>query len=223
MKKLQIQTIVTKDVTHVQMGTVSFIYFSEIPFKDELTRTPHHIYLTSDEEIKEGDCFISGNCNYINIRLDITPTSLIKIGRKIIATTNLDLNTYKKITTIGSVPFILKEDLPKIVEVLNNNEDKVNCEQELWNAGHKTEHYRPKLNDDGSIMLIWSKYWYKEKIEKGREKFREEINKFVPKNLPEEKLYTREEIESIIDDFHSRFCTRTGTEDLKEQFKKERL
>ena len=207
MKNLNVHILPTKDESHIiRFRTV--LQFTDTPMKKS---NPHHVYLTSDEDTKDGDWVHDSlrNCLW---KKSEKITCNGEIYKKIVATTNLELGETLQGAPGGFKPLppISKEDLPKIVENWNRDVKEVEYKRELWNAGHKTEHYRPILNDDGSINLAWR---YGEGDNFGM--FRVQKNMFLDKmykdpviqtylkeqaELANGKLYTKEEVEKAFDE-----------------------
>jgi hypothetical protein len=141
-----------------------------------------HLYITSDEQIQEGDLqegdyFLAGN-----VLLRYKNEYSIKFSgknekRKIVATTNPDLQAYK--WELGAPPSTIKQGLPSIptdfIEAYVQAQGKITevvIEYEYANEGYSNEGkpaLKLKLNPDGTI--IWK--------------------------LKEEKMYTRQEVEKI--------------------------
>ena len=122
-----------------------------------------HLYLTSDEEIKEGDWYLNTIDNSIKQSSDWIYVSTCK---KIVATTNPEL--WGGIETVGKRSLLIKRwGIPKIDSTFI--EDYVKAYNEgilikeviveygsITNTRNHTEKYQidfPKLNPDGSVII----------------------------------------------------------------------
>lgn len=150
---------------------------------------PQHLYLTNDEEIKEGDWYIFAKELHKAIASTVKIANIdLRLGNpynKVMATTNPELNFYESETTMTPwLPTIAKipdsfiqsyikaynEEKP-IKEVILEYEEKVKNVEGTTRI-FVTDYIRPKLNVDGSV--IWS--------------------------LKEEKMYSADTIKEIISD-----------------------
>lgn len=150
----------------------------------------HHLYLTSNEEIKEGDWRINLETNHIDQTskdsaevLKLIPKDKSPFG-KIVATTNPELwsrvdpdPNWKDDGRNGHIPWIPKipDSLIQYFVEMQGNVKEVMVEYEdgvEYNTRHRVTETvnKLKLNSDGTI--IWSKV--------------------------EQKMYTREEVEKMM-------------------------
>lgn len=141
--KYQIQTRPTEDQSHIQLGTVDFIFYPEIPPIDKEVRQPHHIYITSDGKIEAGDCVISTKKDFNMQTVSDFNVKLYNKSKhyfKIVATTDSKLKIEcdgckrsKGLDTIYTCscekfPSILEEDQAKAVVHLNNKKENIRIE-----------------------------------------------------------------------------------------------
>jgi hypothetical protein len=77
-----------KELSDVKIGQFTKTYY--LMFDKEYFQ-PHNVYITSDEEIKEGDWFIDLDTKYIKIKQSWENSHLDFNGKKIILTTDQDL------------------------------------------------------------------------------------------------------------------------------------
>ena len=159
----------------IMTGGKLFIYSAERPKSSIVDNSPQHLYILSDEEIKDGDWYYSIEFKVI---LQSESTSIEGAVQKIIATTDPDLlSTGDK----AIIDYTFKDgifEIPQhIIEVyVKNPFDEV--EVEYWNKSmawmkHEPNHY-PKLNPDGTLYV----------------------------SLVEEKMYSRKEVEELCRNSH---------------------
>ena len=159
----------------IMTGGKLFIYSAERPKSSIVDNSTQHLYILSDEEIKDGDWYYSIEFKVI---LQSESTSIEGAVQKIIATTDPDLlSTGDK----AIIDYTFKDgifEIPQhIIEVyVKNPFDEV--EVEYWNKSmawmkHEPNHY-PKLNPDGTLYV----------------------------SLVEEKMYSRKEVEELCRNSH---------------------
>ena len=159
----------------IMTGGKLFIYSAERPKSSIVDNSTQHLYILSDEEIKDGDWYYSIEFKVI---LQSESTSIEGAVQKIIATTDPDLlSTGDK----AIIDYTFKDgifEIPQhIIEVyVKNPFDEVEVEYEKTSSAlsdyiqrrpiNNKAYYKPKLNQDGTLAV----------------------------SLVEEKMYSREEV-----------------------------
>jgi len=244
MKDLKIHAIPTEDRAEIVFDTVGnrFEPSPDFPYGETVNVKPYHIYLTSDDEIKEGD-WCRSNYNellQISYKGSKVKENVNTFCRKIVATSDPNLRLESPAITAAPelakkngwehYPFhsISKEDHPLIVDALNNDKS-IWCETYdggLYETHHKGE---IKLNEDGSIKLVREiaeldltlSPGVQETVDRqpSLDKMRQEAL-MVPKDrFGKEKLYTREEVRRLIFNSVEQFAPETINGDLQKWIK----
>jgi hypothetical protein len=175
-KEHQIIMLPSEKPSQILFDTVGqeLVYNPPVPQKMTVNVMPQHLYILSDEKIKEGDWFLRPNYSS-GIKVGYIPTqadSSYFIGygydwtdcRKIIATTDTELH-YNKV--VEEDMHMYKESLPHIPQhiieaYVKKPFDKVMVEYTLKESyelnendlpGHVLVIDKPKLNQDGTLAV----------------------------------------------------------------------
>ena len=178
--------------------------------RDEKLCNPQHLYITSDEEIKEGDWmfesyFSIGTGKKGSIRQfpgfgSNFPHHNLGMYNKIIATTDTSIGiTDHKISPVPN--FI---DLPQPSnDFINKYIEKYNKDEQIVDVLVEYE----RKNNTG-LYGIELEFWYESKIDKN----------YCITIKPVKDNWNSEEVKILINEFHKDFCEGTGTDDIKDEW-----
>lgn len=203
-KECKVQMLPTEDKSHIGLYT-DVRGKLDIYYRDKLTPQvrdffPQHLYITSDEKIKEGDWYYEKeHKRTLQCKTD-TQSEIINSWedcRKIIGTTDNNLFSEEDIIPHTSLPMIPQSFISEYCD--KGGIETVMVEYKLMSItkGHHNfiHEYELKLSSDNTIII----------------------------HPLEEKMYSKEEVETLISDFYSAFCNSTGLEQERDNWIKENL
>lgn len=160
-RKHKVIALPTEDASklHLQKDTKEWLYYSTGEHKGNSVILPHHLYITSDEEIKEGDWYILKIGNDESQPLRRTDCESVFRGdkKRIVATTNPELWTKTPIESTSG--HFLNQPLPKIptdfIEVFAREQGIWEVELEIDNHLPDTDgdFGKPKLRPNGTVII----------------------------------------------------------------------
>ena len=163
----------------------------------ENTIIPQHLYIVSNEEIKEGDWYVIVQDSKKGYQVATKPASKEEVSlqnkfncKKIIATTDLSLNKYPLNTTDKNFKDFIT--LPKPSDsFIKNYIEEYNKGNVITKVLVEYEEYRSMLglDIDDNTKINYSEPWYELKVDSN--------NTITIKRL-ELELYTREEVKILI-------------------------
>lgn len=153
------------------------------------SQQPHHLFILSDEEIKEGDCIIYLNQIINNVtRLEVSTSKYFTEAKKIIASTDKSLNLpsptdefleeWVELSNSSPVDEIEVEYIPNLqlegqYQTLITPKSNINCRfiqtEDSWDDIHIKANIINNIND---IDAIWK--WLKENYDPPKTKNKEE-------------------------------------------------
>ncbi len=165
------------DSIKTKVGKLAFLY----PFKDQSESTDsdvnwdyQHLYIISDDEIKEGDWVINSNTNNI---AQYTGHGSMEWWKKIVATTDKSLRYKEEVTGITKLP--LDFNIPTIPEafiqsyIKSYNEgnpitevdlEMVRCVEPHLATMSSREYYIPETRSDNTVIIHPSKMYSKKDV-----------------------------------------------------------
>lgn len=150
IKTVKVVILPTDGMSHIYKGTGDMVWFPVLEVKAKGFRDPHHLYLTSYNEIEKGEYGIYKNIVVKILSVDryeyqvyakdkIAGYVAISKVEKIIATTDTDINepnNKRRDVTYAQLPNISKEFMKEYVKS-NGKIDKVDIEYKIYKAGEK--------------------------------------------------------------------------------------
>ena len=187
-QEAQVVMLPTKNASRLHRNGAGYFYYKDHPTLSLMTEA-QHLYFLSDEEIKKGDCKLCLNDNFISqyqSNKSIESDTICKDCKKIIATTDSDLEIYKLFSNKVSADFSYlprpsNSFIEKFVNEWNkgNKTDKllVRIEMERYNVNVAVDGFRWKLTvaPDNTITI-------KPLVVKG-------------------KVYTTDQVEQLLNDY----------------------
>jgi hypothetical protein len=189
-KKLGVVMLPTEKESKLLLSQIDgLVYTDRVNSNGNNLYKPQHLYLTSDDEIKEGDRYYIEGADDICYANGDRPDSE---GRKIIATTDKSLSINKHISLdldLPSIPRIpssfIKEFVKADGKITEVEADMIECTTALG-AMNGEWVKKPKLTDSNEVIIS------------PVERLNLIVNRYYNYEGIEEKMYSRDEVKELM-------------------------